>query len=237
MLEDLLIARATHGGGDNQAYFYLRTVFMNDPALKELLPDFVRTCRSLDAFRSHSQGLYHTYGERRLQIRQALGPLMEHIEGRHSPPGDGAVAEAITSFDADGIYDAWAKAVERRTSDPEGAITAARSLLETVCKHILDARDEPYDDGDDLPKLYRRTASALNLAPEQHAEGPIRSILGGATTMVNGLGTLRNRMSDAHGQGARLAVKPAVRHATLAVNTAGAVATFLIETHLERGRS
>lgn len=32
----------------------------------------------------------------------------------------------------------WSKAQERITSDPSGAITSARSLLESVCKHILE---------------------------------------------------------------------------------------------------
>jgi len=61
-------------------------------------------------------------------------------------------------------------------------------------------------------------------------------ILGGAMNLVNGIGTLRNRMSDAHGRGGKMPVKPLPRHASLAVNTAGAIATFLVETYLERDR-
>jgi hypothetical protein len=48
--------------------------------------------------------------------------------------------------------------------------------------------------------------------------------------VVEGLGALRNRLSDAHGQGKR-PVKPASRHAELAVNLAGATAVFLAATH------
>lgn len=77
-------------------------------------------------------------------------------------------------------------------------------------------------------------AKALNLAPDQHSEEPIKTILGGAMNLVNGIGTLRNRMSDSHGRGGKLPVKPSPRHASLAVNTAGAVATFLVETYLEK---
>ncbi|WP_246777474.1 abortive infection family protein [Rhizobium sp. BG4] len=73
-------------------------------------------------------------------------------------------------------------------------------------------------------------AKELNLAPDQHTEEPIKQILGGAMTLVNGIGTLRNRLSDAHGRGGSLPVRPSPRHASLAVNTAGAVATFLVET-------
>jgi hypothetical protein len=77
-------------------------------------------------------------------------------------------------------------------------------------------------------------AKALNLAPDQHSEEPIKAILGGAASLVNGIGTLRNRLSDSHGRGGKLPVKPSSRYASLAVNTAGAIAMFLVETHLDR---
>jgi hypothetical protein len=40
---------------------------------------------------------------------------------------------------------------------------------------------------------------------------------------------MRNRLSDAHGR-RRTAARPLERHANLAVNLAGAMATFLVET-------
>jgi abortive infection Abi-like protein len=56
--------------------------------------------------------------------------------------------------------------------------------------------------------------------------------------LVNGIGTLRNRLSDSHGRGGK-PVRPSPRHASLAVNLAGGVATFLVETFLaqEEGKS
>lgn len=47
---------------------------------------------------------------------------------------------------------------------------------------------------------------------------------------------MRNALSDAHGKSKR-AVRPAPRHAKLAVNSGFAVAGFLIETHVEKKRS
>jgi hypothetical protein len=119
--------------------------------------------------------------------------------------------------------------MERRETDPQGAITLAGTLLESVCKHILDDRGVVYENDGDLPGLYKLVAK-LNLSPSQHSEAVFRQILGGCTAVVEGLGALRNRLSDAHGQGKR-PVKPAPRHAELAVNLAGAVALFLVATH------
>ncbi len=148
-------------------------------------------------------------------------------------PSDRDVADILTDFDAEHVHTAWRKAVERRATDPEGAITAARTLLETVCKHILDDAGQPYDDSADLPKLWSLCADELNLSPAQHAEKAFKAILGNCQSIVNNLATIRNRVSDAHGHGRR-PVRPKPRHAELAVNLAGTMAAFLVATWQER---
>ncbi len=102
-------------------------------------------------------------------------------------------------------------------------------MLESVCKHILDDLRVPYEDSADLPALYSVTAKELQLSPSQHTEQIFRQILSGCHSVVQGLGSLRNKLSDSHGNG-RIATKPASRHAELAVNLAGSMATFLIQT-------
>jgi hypothetical protein len=52
--------------------------------------------------------------------------------------------------------------------------------------------------------------------------------------VIEGLGAVRNKLSDAHGRGKR-SPKPAARHAELVVNLAGAMATFLVRTWRSRG--
>ena len=152
------------------------------------------------------------------------------MESGASTPSYPAVSEGLIRFDEEGVHSVWSKALERKRTDPEGAITAARTLLETVCKHILDEAGVEYEDQRiDLPALYKKTANTLNLAPSQHTEEVFKQILGGCSAMINGLGTLRNRIGDAHGKG-KLPVKPAPRHAELAVNLSGSLALFLIET-------
>lgn len=234
MMEGILIASATGGSPDNHIYEHLRREFMADPVIRDLLPQFVRTYRNLNAFWPYIKHEAGTYAERRQIIGGAFAPLMDHLEGRNNAPGDKVSSDALEAFDAEGVRAVWAKAIARRTTDPEGAITVARTLLETVTKRILDEMGETYNEKDDLPKLYANAAKMLNLAPNQHTEEPIKAILGGAMNLVNGIGTLRNRLSDSHGRGGKLPVKPSPRHASLAVNTAGAIATFLVETFLER---
>jgi hypothetical protein len=151
-----------------------------------------------------------------------------------SHPADELISEAIASFDEAGVHGAWQKALDRRSSDPEGAITAAKTLLETVCKHIIEEGDGPqYGNNDDLPRLYHLAAEQLNLAPSQHTETVFKGILGNCQAVVGQLSSLRNRLGDSHGQGKRF-VRPKARHAELAVNLAGSMAMFLISTRVER---
>jgi hypothetical protein len=63
-----------------------------------------------------------------------------------------------------------------------------------------------------------------------------KQIIGGCTAVVEGLGALRNRLSDSHGKG-KVAAKPAPRHAELAVNLAGSLALYLLATHTARNEA
>lgn len=236
MMQGIMTASATGGGDtdDDRIYQALRRDFMSDLSVRDKLPSFVRTHRDLGAFWPYIKCEAGTYAERRQIISLAFTPLLDELEGLRRMPADEVNSTVLSCFDSDGVHTVWTKALDRRLSDPEGAITVARTLLETVCKRVLDDRAMPYDDKDDLPKLYGKVAGALKLAPSQHAEDAIRAILGGAMNVVNGIGTLRNKLSDSHGRGGKLPVRPSPRHASLTVNMAGAVAVFIVETHLEQ---
>lgn len=223
---------ATGGAASDDDYRTLRQEFMARPDTAALLPFFVRRCRNLSTFWEWIKGEAKQWAPRRVLIRQAFTALLDHLEATHRAPADASISDVLESFNEDGVHRAWVKALDRRLTDPEGAITAARTLLETVCKTILDGSGKSlYGDQDDLPKLYHKTAEKLNLAPSQHTEEVFKAILGSCQNVVNTLGTLRNKVGDAHGKG-RKSVRPSKRHAALAVNLAGAMATFLVETHL-----
>jgi hypothetical protein len=229
MIENILVAACEGDRTSDRLYRQLRGMLLQEPRIKVLLPSFVRTCRDLNHFWSYIKGHSGQWEPRRVHVREAMTPLIDYLEGSNRTPADSIVSEVLQSFDADGVHRVWTKALERRHTDPEGAITSARTLLETVCKRVLDETGTDYDDKDDLPALYRAVATKLNIAPSQHTEETFKRILGGATSVVEGLGSLRNKIGDAHGQGKKL-VRPSARHAQLAVNMAGTMATFIAET-------
>jgi hypothetical protein len=234
-LQDGLVSVATgHGFTDgDDVYMRLRRAMFERIELRELVPEFVRRSRDPGQFWQFIKQKFSTYAERREFIWASFHPLLDHLESIDRSPGVQPISEALEKFDPDKVHAAWQKALARRTNDPEGAITAARTLLESVCKHVLDDSSVEYADDADLPKLWATAADALNLAPHQHQEKLFKAILGNAQSIVGSLGALRNKIGDAHGTGRR-AVKPLPRHAELAVNLAGTMAAFLVATLKER---
>ncbi len=224
----MLVATAT-GQQCVGDYGKLRQQLIANPTIKDKVPPFVRTCRTLDEFWGFIKPKFAHYYQRREFIREAFDPLLSFLEQSSTAPSDEANAAILTQVDSTHVQQAWQKALDRRTSDPEGAITAARTLLETVCKHILDRLGHAYDDKMDLPKLYGEVACRLNLSPSQHTERIFKQVLGGCHSVVEGLGAMRSKLGDAHGFG-KAAVRPAPRHAELAVNLAGTMGTFLLAT-------
>jgi len=222
-------------------YRKLRLELLKDKVLKDLLPTFIKDFDELSDFWDFTEGMFSKYEKPREFICDQFRPMIAFLEEediRGTQPADDDISAILINFDTDHVYIAWEKARERRNQDPEAAITMARTLIESVCKHILDEAGIPYKDNKgrelyELPQLYSKTATQLNLAPEQHQEDVFKQILGGCKSVIGGLAGVRNRLSDSHGKG-KQAVKPSPRHAALAVNLAGSMAAFLVATWEER---
>lgn len=110
-----------------------------------------------------------------------------------------------------------------------GAITNARSLVEAVLIEIEKQLfpTPPQYDGD-LIKLNKRVQTLLNLDPaRKDISDMLRQVLSGLTSVVNGLASMRNKMSDAHAAG----YKASKHHAKLAVNSAKTFADFIFDTY------
>ncbi|MBU5615698.1 abortive infection family protein [Psychrobacter sp. TAE2020] len=234
-LQNTLISRATGGDSSDNDYIILRKTIL-DSKFNTLAPDFVRHARDLNQFWQMIKYKYGSYAERREFIYSQFQNLIEAIEFDKSgmTPDFGKSIEVINSDYIDGI---WKKAIERKANDPEGAITLSRSLIESVCKHILDLENISYGKNTDLSELYKKTSELLKMSASQYETNLIfKQILGGCSGIVNGLGQLRNNVGDAHGQGV-INVKPKPRHAELAVNLAGSMSHFLLSSYEESYKS
>ena len=228
-IKNILMARATGERADEGKYLRLRRRLTTNALVKDKLPSFVRTCGSLSEFWTLIQDQSRTYAKRRRHIAEQFEEVLTFLEQHAATLSDEPISQILNKVDASHVAAAWQMALERRASDPTVAITSALTLIETVCKHILDEQKVNYSHTDDLPTLYRLTADLFKLSPSQHTEQIFRQILGGCQSVIEGLGAMQDRHSDADGT-ETAGVRPASRHAELAVNLAGTMATFLLAT-------
>lgn len=236
-LQNLLINRATGNGAHCEHYTFLRTYFINKPTIKSLIPKWVLQSRDLDQFWSfiksnvvqcESKTLYES---RRHYIHKEFNPLLDYLEINPSDlPYKNIIDVKINFLDSQYINDSWQKIMDRKNTDFEGAITSARTLLESVLKSILDDMGDSSKYAGDLNKLYKDVSDKLNLSPNNHNEQIFKQILGGCSSVVNGLASLRNEYGDSHGKG-QTVYKPAQRHTDLAINMACSLSLFLIQTY------
>lgn len=84
--------------------------------------------------------------------------------------------------------------------DFDGAATNARTLIETLLKFILDKYETEYGQSEDLPSLYKRVTTSLSLNPKKQEDIGLKQILSGLFSIVQGIASVRNAVSDAHGR-------------------------------------
>jgi ribosomal protein L12E/L44/L45/RPP1/RPP2 len=140
-----------------------------------------------------------------------------------------AILEHLDGLSAKAIEEQLSKCRDKiAAADYSGAITNARSLVETVCVQLeerFSKNPAPYDG--DIVKLFNRVRKIMNLDPSrQDISDALKQVLSGLSNIVNGLATIRNKMSDAH----VTSYRPDRHHAKLAVNAANTLVEFLIET-------
>ena len=125
----------------------------------------------------------------------------------------------------------WKDAQSALGVDAADAATRACRLLETLCKHILQKRDQAMPTDQTIQKLFKSAVRSLKLSPDQQSSEDLRVVASGMFAAVQGIGALRTHAGTAHGSAAD-------RHditfseARLAVNSAGVLATFMMESLL-----
>lgn len=117
---------------------------------------------------------------------------------------------------------------------PEDAVTAACSLIESVCRSILAELELPMPAKKDIDGLIKSVQEPLGLSPARsdfptEIEADVRQVLGGLTSVAKGIGALRTHAGDAHGR-ERGFRRIDARIAKLALHSASTLALFLIDT-------
>ena len=138
------------------------------------------------------------------------------------------------AFDLDTVRLDLDRARSAANIDPEDAITAACSLLESLFRTFILASGEDLPEKKDIGGLWKVVQKLLHLAPDRSDLPPevaddVRKLLGSMSNSVCHIGSLRTHAGDAHGrESGRKRVD--ARIARFAINSAQASALFCIET-------
>jgi len=191
--------------------------YLSDPAKGNAVVDHLNRALAADGVAISVVG-----GRAQLVARSASGTIVK------------AVSAKIAVLDFDTVQRDIVRAQNSINDDPEDAVTAASSLIESVCRSILVELNLPLPAKKDIDGLMRATQDALNLSPGRkdlpvQIEADVRQVLGGLTSIAKGIGALRTHGGDAHGR-ERGFKRVDARIARLALNTASSLALFLIET-------
>lgn len=144
--------------------------------------------------------------------------------------GRSPIATSLGSLTLRGVRENWWKIGSRIAANPDAAITAARTLLESTCKTILDEIGETPDESGDLARLVKQATRALGFA-EKPQDQPTKQLLSGLMSMISGVAGISNAAGDRHGQIGGNALRDLCL-AELVAHSCGSIAIFLTRKHL-----
>ena len=219
-------------------YGALPTAFLYSEKRKELLkceyielvPDFIKKCRTPDELWNFLKTKFSHYSERREFFREEFNPILEKLEiNLYSKKS--SVSEIKGKFNSDYIKQSIDLMDKLKESNPTEAIGKAKELIESCCKTILDEFGIEYNATVDLSDLTKKTFKKLNLLPEDIDDTlplsqTLKQILGSLRGVSSGLAELRNAYGTGHGKSDKYKGL-APRHSKLAVGSAVTLVTFL----------
>lgn len=139
------------------------------------------------------------------------------------------LADYIKQRNEQGITQEFERAAQKAESEPREAVSAAANILESLCKHYIEAEDLVMPTKQVLTELWGVVRKDLGFDPSQVADDDLKTVLVGLIQIVQGLGAFRTHASSAHGEGPR-SYRLQARHSRLAVHAAHTAALFILES-------
>lgn len=172
---------------------------------------------------------------------EIIGHRVELRQMSMTAPVVPVIAQTLKDMSLDTVQLDLERALRSAEHDPEDAVTAACSIIESVCRTILVESGPGLPDKQDIMGLYKAVRDLLGLSPSKDGipdpiAADVRNVLSGLNTAVSGIGALRTHGGDAHGR-ERGFKRIDTRIAKLAINSASAVALFLVETWEMKSRT
>ena len=140
-----------------------------------------------------------------------------------------SLADFIKDRNERAISDEFERAAQKAESEPREAVSAAANILESLCKHYIEAQGLAMPSKQVLKELWNVVRKDLGFDPAQVADDDLKIVLVGLIQIVDGLGAFRTHASSAHGSGPK-SYRLQPRHSRLAVHAAHTAALFILES-------
>jgi len=138
-------------------------------------------------------------------------------------------ANELNKLSFEYISDQLAKCKDKiGNEDYAGAVTNARTLIESTCLYILHELNIEYESKGNLTDMYKRVAKELKMEASLYNDENLKKIISGSISIIDGIAGLRNAYSDSHGSSPAKNYRIEKRHAVLIVNLAKTVSEFLV---------
>lgn len=137
--------------------------------------------------------------------------------------------EILRSRNIEAIEIEFHRAMDNVNTDPPASLTAACSIIESICKNYIQENGLTLPKEQSIKPLWAPVAADLGFDPSKVADVDLKKILTGLITIVDGIGALRTHAGSAHGR-ANLRYKIQPRHARLAVHASHTLTVFLLES-------
>lgn len=155
-----------------------------------------------------------------------------HIMGAALTGPSRSLGDRLKEEGQEAIELEYRRAYDQVEAAPPAAVTAACAILESVCKTYLESEGHALPSKQVLGSLWTGTAARLGLAAKDVADGDLRQILSGLSSIAVGVAALRTHKGSVHGHtdAAKREYRLEPRHARLAVHAVHTLAMFVLET-------
>lgn len=151
------------------------------------------------------------------------------LEDLHTSISPDPIGLRISELRETAYREKWMVALSRIGTEPSAAITAGRTMLETVLKTIITERRYVAKTNGDVGELLKQAQDILDFNKGKR-QGE-HQILKGLASVVSGICNISNDAGDRHGIIMGKSINdPFI--AQLVINSAGVIAIALIELHL-----
>lgn len=193
-------------------------------AVKVDVNPFARPDSHATSFIARRQKLHDTLGKYGLKYIQGGVVCQVGISSASQ-----SLEQMLKAKNVPAIEIEFKRALDEIENDPPASLTAACSIVESFCKVYIEENKLGLPKDATIKPLWTIVAKDLGFDPSRLEDDDLKKILGGLSSIVDGVGALRTHAGSAHGRGKKgYRIQP--RHARLAVHAAHTLVLFALET-------